>query len=260
MAYKPGYYKRTKGLYVPDAQEPFKLSRSKIDLFVECPRCLYLDRRMGIPRPSMPAFTLNSAVDQLLKNEFDGYREKGEAHPLMEEHGVDAVPFAHKDLETWRHNFTGVQHLHEPTNFLVFGAVDDIWVTPKSELIVVDYKSTSKNDPPTLDTRWGDGYKRQMEVYQWLLRGNGFDVSPIGYFVYVNGRKNESSFGEKLTFDTYLMEYTGDDAWIEKTLHDIKETLDADMIPEAGELCEHCPYRDFAGKGIREIYAQKKLL
>jgi hypothetical protein len=66
-------------------------------------------------------------VDQLLKREFDSWREKGETHPLMAEYGIDAVPFAHEKLDDWRHNFTGVRHNHEASGFLVYGAVDDIW-------------------------------------------------------------------------------------------------------------------------------------
>jgi 2-isopropylmalate synthase len=35
-----------------------------------------------------------------------------------------------------------------------------------------------------LDQEWQDSYKRQMDVYQWLLRQNGLKVSNTGYFVY----------------------------------------------------------------------------
>ena len=56
---------------------------------------------------------------------------------------------------------------------MITGAVDDIWVTPDGELIIVDYKSTSKDTEVNLDAEWQDGYKRQMEVYQWLLRQKG---------------------------------------------------------------------------------------
>jgi len=67
------YYnsQRTSRLYSSDAKESFKLSRSKIDLFLQCPRCFYLDRRMGVGRPPGFPFALNSAVDKLLKKEFD---------------------------------------------------------------------------------------------------------------------------------------------------------------------------------------------
>ena len=141
-------YKRGGKVFDPDSKEPFKLSRSKIDLFLECPRCFYLDRRLGVKRPSLPGFTLNLAVDHLLKKEFDIYRAEGKPHPLMKSYGIDAVPFKHPNLNTWRENFTGVQYHHPATNFIVFGAVDDIWINPSEELHVVDYKATSKKEKP----------------------------------------------------------------------------------------------------------------
>lgn len=48
---------------------PFPLSRTKVELFLDCPRCFYLDRCLGIARPSIPPFNLNSAVDALPKTE-----------------------------------------------------------------------------------------------------------------------------------------------------------------------------------------------
>jgi len=53
------------------SKEPFKVSRSKIELFTQCPRCAYLDLKLGVKRPETPTFTLNNAVDALLKREFD---------------------------------------------------------------------------------------------------------------------------------------------------------------------------------------------
>src|SRR3990167_10523241 len=175
--YMSEYYtsQRVKNLYSPGASEPFKLSRSKIDLFLECPRCFYYDRKLGIGRPPGYPFALNSAVDHLLKLEFDIHRAKGTKHPLIDKYGVDAMPVAHEDLDKWRHNFTGIQFLHKSTNFLITGAIDDLWQNSKGEYIVVDYKATAKfGDIKELDKDWHDGYKRQMEVYQWLFRQNGF--------------------------------------------------------------------------------------
>ena len=88
----------------------------------------------------------------------------------MKHYGIKAVPFEHELMGVWRENFKGIQYLHEPTNLLITGAVDDIWINTMSELIVVDYKATSKDAEINLDAEWQDGYKRQMEVYQWLLR------------------------------------------------------------------------------------------
>lgn len=74
------YYrsKRTRNLYDLNSSEPYKLSRSRIEVFMQCPRCFYLDRRLGVDRPPGFPFALNSAVDALLKKEFDLLREKGE--------------------------------------------------------------------------------------------------------------------------------------------------------------------------------------
>ena len=95
-------------LFDPKSDSPFPLSRTKVELFIDCPRCFYLDRRLGVGRPAGFPFNLNSAVDALLKREFDDYRAQGKTHPLMAQAGINAVPHAHPELETWRSNFKGV--------------------------------------------------------------------------------------------------------------------------------------------------------
>lgn len=231
-----------KKVFEPGAEKPFKLSRSKLDLFHECPRCFYLDRRLGIGRPAGPPFTLNVAVDALLKKEFDTYRAKGEPHPLMVAAGIDAIPYQHPDLNTWRENFKGVQHHHAATNLLITGAVDDVWVDPRGELIVVDYKATSTAKPITLDDEWKQGYKRQMEVYQWLLRRNGFTVSDTGYFVYVNARKDRAGFDARLDCTLQVIPYTGNDAWVEPCIRAAHACLVSASAPGVPEDCEWCQF------------------
>ncbi|MDO8743015.1 MAG: hypothetical protein Q7J30_00410, partial [Candidatus Azambacteria bacterium] len=75
--------KRSRNIFDPAAKAPFKLSRSKIDNFLACPRCFYLDRRLGVGQPPGFPFNLNKAVDTLLKKEFDIHRAAGNPHPLM---------------------------------------------------------------------------------------------------------------------------------------------------------------------------------
>jgi CRISPR/Cas system-associated exonuclease Cas4 (RecB family) len=230
--------------YVPGQKTPYKISRSKIELFVQCPRCFWLEARLKIKRPSGPPFTLNSAVDELLKKEFDALRKDGKQHPIQIEYGVDAKPCAHDQLNVWRHNFTGVQYLHEPTNFLVFGAIDDLWQNSKDEYIVLDYKSTSKMGKieELGDKSWHDQYRRQLAVYIWLLRGNGLKVSSTGYWVYANAIKDRKGFDARLEFDLTLIQETINDDWVEPTLLKIKQTLDSDDMPKNADSCEYCGY------------------
>jgi CRISPR/Cas system-associated exonuclease Cas4 (RecB family) len=239
------YYKskRTRNIFDPQSKDSFKISRSKVDLFLNCPRCFYLDRRLGVGRPPGFPFNLNSAVDALLKKEFDIHRAAKTAHPLMEKYGIDAVPFQHEKMEEWRDSLRrGIQYFHEKTNLLITGGVDDVWVSPDGELIIVDYKATSKSGEVSLDADWQIGYKRQMEIYQWLFRKNGFKVSNTGYFVYCNGDADKEAFDGKLEFDVKVIPYEGDDSWVEKTLFEIKKCLDNDALPANGDNCDWCAY------------------
>jgi len=239
------YYnaQRRRNLYNPKSAEPYKLSRSKLELFLNCARCFYFDRVLGVGRPPGFPFALNSAVDTLLKQEFDIHRADGTTHPLIEKYGVDARPVAHEELDKWRHNFTGVRYLHEPTKLLIYGAIDDLWQNSQGEYIVVDYKATAKaGDITELDQDWQGGYKRQMEIYQWLLRQNGHKVSPLGYFVYCNGRADAKAFDGKLEFDITLIEHTGDDSWVEKTVVDAHKCLNRKKLPKADPGCDYCAY------------------
>ncbi len=249
------YYKgkRSKGLFDPKSKEPFQISRSKIELFLRCPLCFYLDRRLGVGEPPGYPFSLNAAVDHLLKKEFDLHRAKGTKHPLLQSYGLDAIPYQHEKINHWREvdfGRGGVHHLHPETNFDVYGAVDDIWVNPQGELIVVDYKATSKDSEVNLDADWQKSYKNQMEVYQWLFLQNGFKVSPTGYFVYVNGRRDKAAFDAKLEFDISLLPYEGDPRWIPATLDEMKRTLLADKPPKSGVECDFCTYRQAAGEAL----------
>lgn len=239
------YYKgiRSRNIYDPEDSKPFKISRSKLELFVECPRCFYIDRRLGLGRPPGFPFNLNSAVDALLKNEFDLYRAQNKPHPLMMEYGIDAVPAQHEMLDIWRENFKGIETFHERTGLILSGAIDDLWISSAGEYIVADYKATSKSERIiALNKAWQDGYKRQMEIYQWLLRRNGLPVSSMGYFVYCNGDADKEWFDNKLEFEVTLIAHNGKDDWVENAILAAHECLKADSIPEADADCDYCRY------------------
>ncbi len=242
---------RKSRMFNNEAKEPFEISRSKIDLFLKCPFCFYLDCKMGVRQPPGYPFTLNSAVDRLLKKEFDYYRERGVAHPLMKKNNVKAIPFKHEKLEEWRDSLRrGIRYLHPETNLLIKGGVDDLWINDGGELIVVDYKATAKNSQVDLNQEWQISYKRQMEIYQWLFKKNGFKVNDIGYFVYCNGLINKDFFEEKLEFEISVIPYKGDGQWIENTIVEIKRCLMGD-VPQSSAECEFCLYRTAVKNNIK---------
>jgi RecB family exonuclease len=241
------YYnpQRTKNIFDPNSPKPFKLSRSKIDLFLNCPRCFYFDRRLGVGQPPGYPFNLNSAVDTLLKKEFDIHRAAGTPHPLMKEYKIPATPFDDPRMNEWRDALRGgVQCVHQKTNLLITGGVDDIWVNDKGELHVVDYKATSKSGEVSLDAEWQIGYKRQVEIYQWLLRHNDLKVSNTAYFVYCNGDADKKAFDKKLEFSIKVIPYEGNDDWIDGALVELKKCLMQEELPPSGVDCDFCKYRE----------------
>ncbi len=239
----------------------WKLSRSKIDFFFECPRCFYLDNVLGTKRPGFPSFNLNIAVDELFKKEFDVHRANQTPHPIFKKYKLDALPFQHEKMDEWRDPFVGIMHTHNATGLTISGGVDDVWVTPKGKLIIADYKSTSKNGKIEAlgDSPWEQQYTRQLGVYRWLLEQNGFEVEETGYLVYANASKDEPGFDDKLVFETTLVPVDTTVDWIEPALHDIKTCLEQKDLPKSGDSCEFCPYREAAGKKLQAVhFANKK--
>lgn len=219
------------------------LSRSKLELFAECPRCFYADLKLGIRRPPSFPMSLNNAVDALFKKEFDQHRKAGTVHPLLQKAGVSAVPFQHPEFEDWRTRNRGIRFVHAKSGFEVYGLVDDVWQDRRSgQLMVADYKATSKNTEISLDAEWQNSYKRQVEVYQWLLRQRGFSVSPTAYFVYTNARQDLPDFGDQLVFFTKLVSYEGDTGWIEPTLLKAAKLLKQRRVPKPDPSCKYCAF------------------
>lgn len=229
-----------KKYFIPGAS--FKFSRSKVELFIECPKCFFLDRVKGVARPSGFPFSLNNAVDALFKKEFDHYRSLKQPHPLMTAYNLDLIPFQDTRMEDWRNNFKGISTIYKHYDF--YGAVDDIWVDKAGVLYVVDYKATAKEDAVTqLSTAsYHDTYRRQMEFYQWLLIQNGFTVSPTGYFVYTTADNTLPAFNDNLKFRTHLITYTGNHSWVTKTLDDLILCASQKTMPARGNECTYCRF------------------
>ena len=245
---------RHRGQFNPENPAPYELSRSRIENFVKCPACFYLQQVKKIPFPSIPGFNINEATDVLLKRDFDVHRKAGTTHEYLKNMGFGhLVPFQHENFELWTQSLhfgaEGRFHtVHEETNLKIGGGLDDVWInTRTNQLHIVDYKSTSLKTAGrtvTLDDRWKASYKRQMDLYVWVMRRLGFDVADTGYFLYCDGdRFTESAFlGRKIStmeFKMYLLSYEVEQDWIEPTLNSIKHTLMLESCPSHSPECEY---------------------
>jgi hypothetical protein len=239
---------RKNSLYDNKSNTPFKISRSKFNNFLSCKRCFYLDRVVGLKEPSMPGWSLNIAVDVLLKKEFDQYRKEQKPHPMMVRHNLDFIPFQHEDLDVWRNSLKGgISYLDEKTNLIIHGGIDDIWFDViEKKLVVVDYKAQSTNYPVLtrsyLNSEWHLGYKVQMDIYVHILRKMNFNVSNVSYFYVCNGEKTNNKFENKMHFKATLVPYKVDTSWIEDKITEMKKVLDFDVPPDVVTTCEKCAY------------------
>ncbi len=245
----PAVGRRTRNIYTPNQKEDFKLSRGKFNDFLSCPRCFYIDRVIGLAEPGMPGWSLNSATDELLKKEFDLCREQQIPHRLFKDYQLEhIVPFKHKNMDAWRDSLhAGLIHRFEDTNILLSGGVDDIWFNTKTEeLIVVDYKSQASNEEVETESYlsgiYHQGYKMQLDFYNYLLTCMGYKTSPTSYFLVVNADKTEVGFNGNMRFSETIIAYNHDTSWIPDKVRDMIKLMNQEEVPEGHVSCENCAY------------------
>jgi RecB family exonuclease len=218
-----------------------QLSRTKIDLFLECPRCFHAEVVLALPRIGPLPYTLNNAVDHLFKTEFDGYRASGMPHPLFATVALDAVPYQHAQFESWRSLAGGVRWTDPLTGWTLQGVIDDVWQNADGSLHVADYKATSKATAVTVASLH-EAFRRQAEVYQFLLRRQDFIVSSTAWFVYANGIKAQDRFDDCLRFTTSLLPYEGDDSWVLEAFRAAVAVATSPISPPPAASCKWCQF------------------
>jgi len=214
--------------------KPIQLSPSSLNLYLECPCCFWLDKKMGIKRPQPYPYALNAAVDLLLKEEFDSYRKKGEPHPLLVTHNIPAKLFSNQELlNQWRNNFSGIRYFDEELGATLFGAVDDILEFADGKLAPLDYKSTGSTVANVYDR-----FQIQMDVYTYLLEKNGFPTNRKGYLAfYIVDKKN--GFNDRLPFKKEIQEIDSDPSDIPQLFREAVALLKRAVPPPHSQDCQH---------------------
>ena len=241
--------KRHRGKFDPDHPAPYELSRGRVENYLKCKACFWLEQLHLVKPPEMPSFTINTTTDILLKRDADAVRGK-RSLPLWEAHGLGhMIPFEHEHLAHWTNSLhygldeTYFNTVHEDTHIKFGGGIDDVFLNTQTDQIhIVDYKSQAQGTrspdkyepkPASLDDPWKIGYKRQMDMYVWVARQKGFDVSNTGYFVYVDAQHkgiegmliDEDPFKAWMLFTASIIAYEADPSWVEPTLIEIKNFL-----------------------------------
>lgn len=189
---------------------------------------------MGIKRPQPYPYALNAAVDFLLKEEFDTYRQKGEPHPLLLAHQIEAKLFQNQELlNQWRNNFNGIRYYDAELSATIFGAVDDVLEFPDGRLAPLDYKSTGSATANIYDR-----FQIQMDIYTYLLEKNGFPTTRKGYLAfYIVDKKN--GFGDRLPFRKEIQEIETDPTDIPQLFKEAVTVLNKETPPPHNQECQY---------------------
>lgn len=218
---------------------PYKLSPTSINLFLECPRCFWLQIVKKITRPQGIFPSLPSGMDKILKEHFDSYMQKGELPPEIAEHGIanGYRLFADKkQLDIWRSNFKGIQYTDHTSGVVLRGAVDNL-LTKGKKLVILDYKT--RGFPLKEDTH--EHYQTQMDLYTYLLRQNGHATEDYAYLLFYHPDRVLPT-GEVI-FHTTLKKMTTDPKRGEKVFKDAIKCLEGDE-PASNGNCDYCKWKN----------------
>ena len=211
---------------------PYKFSPSSLSLLKDCPRCFWLHFNKSIKRPDSIFPSLPSGMDRILKAHFDSFRDRGELPPELKELNGDVTLFDNAELlNAWRNNLKGIQWEDENKN-IFRGAVDNILQKGK-KLIVLDYKT--RGYPVKEDT--AGHYQDQLDIYNLLLRKNGFETENYSYLIFYHPSKVNEKGDVVFHTDIIKMEISVKNA--ERIFKEALETLSGE-IPNSSEECSFC--------------------
>jgi len=210
-------------------EKPLRLSRSKLDEFLLCPRCFWLNIHGKGPPAGFP-MGIYIVMDSLQKKYYDKHRNKG-FPPMLK----DKFPFKLAEEKLAKSFRRGIEFRDDELNVVLFGKMDDCFVDEKGRLVVIDNK-TSSSEPKD---EFEDGYKFQLETYAFLLKKNGFKVNENGYLIYYIIDK-ENDFENGIRFNVKPKKFRLDTEHIHKVFKEAVLTARRSNPPKPHEECEMC--------------------
>ncbi len=173
-------------------QNTTQLSSSSLSLFMECPKCFWLQKINGIHRPSQ-IFALQNNFDRILKPYFDKFRKEKILPPEIDGKVEGALFDDQELLEKWRNALRPTLKYRHPQyeNFTLAGGIDDCLFDGKY-YIPIDFKTTGSSSFEENSEKY---YQHQLDIYNFLLEENGYKTKGLAYLVYY---KPEEVAGEGL--------------------------------------------------------------
>jgi CRISPR/Cas system-associated exonuclease Cas4 (RecB family) len=214
-------------------KKQIRLSPSTLSLFLECPRCFWLQINENIHRPRGIFPSLPGAMDSVIKVYFDKYRIKGELPPeiigKVEGKLIDNLEL----LKKWRNWKTGLEYKDEILGVSLFGALDDCLIDDK-HYIPVDYKTRGSAPKDGASEKY---YGNQLDCYALLLEQNGYPVRNWAYLIYYYPKEVEEE--GRVNFAVEVVRLKVDTKRAVKIIEEAIRLLNG-PIPSHHSECEYC--------------------
>src|SRR3989344_9240532 len=168
------------------------LSPSALNLFLECSKCFWLEKNLGIHRPSGAFPSLPSGMDSVLKKYFDKFRAAGSLPPEVAGKLPGKLLDTKEFLNEWRSNRKGIRWFDEKLDAELMGALDECLIIDDCH-VPVDYKTRgwmAKEDSHTY-------YQNQLNCYTFLLEKNGFKIKNFAYLLFYSPKEVLSDLAVK---------------------------------------------------------------
>jgi len=214
------------------------LSPSSISLFMECPRCFWLEKNRGIKRPSSPFPSLPSGMDRVLKEHFDVHRGKNTPPEELEGRFKGRLFQDTIKLRDWQNNFRGLRYTDPKTGATLMGALDDLFVTESGKHAPLDFKT--RGFPRKEGTH--SYYQHQMDIYSFLLEKNG--LTPADFAILIFYHPTGVNASHDVIFDPDPVRVAVDRGRGEKLFLGAVECMQSPEPPEPGKGCQWCNWRE----------------
>lgn len=215
------------------------ISRSKIDLFLECSRCFWLDVKKNIRRPEgIKGTFIGAKYDPLLKKQFDYYRQMKTVPEFLEKNNLRLYEDK-SEISRWRHKLF---FFHKDHQVYYYGKIDDLLVDSQGRAVPFDFKTTLSKERPVYNSE-----KRQLEIYGYLLKKNGLVVASFGY-IYIVKIHIDDDFQKKEERELVKVDNLEFEKY-DEILKKLKEVLDSDVSPNPSLTCQFCQYQN----SVKEI-------
>lgn len=204
-----------------------KLSPSSLNLFLDCPRCFWLQLNKGIKRPGGPVATITTGLDRTVKEHFNQCRAQNILPSFLE--GKIPGRLANNFPKNGWFEFRD-----EKSDAKLGGYLDECIELKNNYYAVLDHK-TRGSAPDSVHK----AYQLQMDVYTFLLEKNNLPTQKTAYLVYYIPKKIIS--GTDFQFEALIKELKTDPQRAQDIFYKALEVLRRPLPPLVQD-CEFCQW------------------